>query len=220
MKRHFDDDLRQLNERILEMASLTEAAIAESVGAFSDTAKARTVINGDERIDTLELTIDEQCIDLIARHQPVARDLRLITTGMKINGELERIADLAVDIAERALELAGKPLLMPLVDIPRLAVVAEEMVHKAIAAFVNRDSALGRKVILSDTEANALRDAACSQLLNNFMLKDASTADRALPLVLVARYLERMCDHATNIAEDVIYLVEGRVARHQPPTEG
>jgi phosphate transport system protein len=133
---------------------------------------------------------------------------------MKINAELERIADLAVDISQRVLELIDKPMLKPLVDIPKLSVVAQNMIQDAIDSFVKRDVGLAKKVVLSDEEADQLRNLVQQELLNDYMAKDPTTAPRAMPLLLIARHLERICDHATNIAEDVIYMVEGKVVKH------
>jgi phosphate transport system protein len=135
---------------------------------------------------------------------------------MKINAELERIADLAVDIAQRVAELADKPLLKPLIDIPKLSSIAQNMVRDAIDAFVKRDSGLARKVVLSDAEADKLRNLVSDELVHDYMAKDPKTADRAVPLLLISRHLERICDHTTNIAEDVIYMVEGKVVKHHP----
>jgi len=165
-------------------------------------------------VDKLELEIDEKCVDLIARYQPMAKDLRFITTGMKVNGELERIVDIAVDIAQRTLELIDKPLLKPLVDIPRLAAVAQKMVKTAIDAFVKGDIELAKEVMLSDPEADRLRDAIQEELVEEYMVKDGSTAPRAVQLLLITRFLERICDHATNIAEDIIYMVQAEVVKH------
>jgi phosphate transport system protein len=144
----------------------------------------------------------------------MAKDLRFITTGMKINSELERIADIAVDISQRTLEIADKPLLKPLVDIPKLAAIAQNMVKTAIDSFVNGDIELARKVLMSDPEADRLRNVIQKELIEDYMAKDSSTAPRAVQLLLIARFLERICDHATNIAEDVIYLVQAQVVRH------
>jgi phosphate transport system protein len=144
----------------------------------------------------------------------MAGDLRFITTGMKINSDLERIADLAVDIAQRVLELIDKPILKPLVDIPKLSIIAQAMVRDSIDSFVKRDAALARKVIAMDPEADDLRNRVSDELINDYMARDASTADRAVPLLLISRYLERICDHTTNIAEDVIYMVEAKVVKH------
>lgn len=218
MERHFDDELKELHKEILKMAVMVEEAIFKSIEALknSDKIQAQQVIDTDDRIDKLELAIDEKCIDLIARYQPLASDLRFVATGMKINAELERIADLAVDIAERVLELVDKPLLKPLIDIPKLSVIAQTMVRQAIDSFVKKDVGLAKKVVLSDVEADKLRDLVQEELINEYMAKDAATANRAVPLLLIARHLERICDHTTNIAEDVIYMVEAKVVKHHP----
>jgi len=216
MERHFDEELKELHKEILRMGVLAQEVIYKSIEALKnrDKAAAEEVINSDDKIDALELEIDERCIDLIARHQPMAGDLRFITTGMKINSELERIADLAVDICQRVMQIADKPLLKPLVDIPKLSTVAQNMVRDVIDAFVRKDVGLARKVLSSDSEADTLRNRVQEELVNDYMAKDAKTAPRAVALLLIARHLERICDHATNIAEDVIYMVEGKVVKH------
>ncbi len=218
MERHFDEELKELHKEILKMGIFAQEAIFKSIEALKnrDKEQAREVIDSDDKIDELELVVDERCIDLIARHQPMAGDLRFITTGMKVNAELERIADLAVDIAQRVLELADKPLLKPLIDIPKLSEIAQGMVRDSIDAFVKRDVSLAKKVVLSDEEADNLRNLVQEELINDYMSKDPSTAPRAVLLLLMARHLERICDHTTNIAEDVIYMVEGRVVKHHP----
>ena len=218
MERHFDLELQELRKDILKMGAFAEEAIYKSVEALKNRDKglAKSVVDSDSIVDKLELEIDEKCIDLIARYQPMAKDLRFITTGMKINSELERITDIAVDIAQRTLELIDKPLLKPLVDIPKLAAVAQSMVKRAIDAFVKGDSDLAKKVMLSDPEADQLRDAIQKELIEDYMVKDGSTAPRAVQLLLITRFLERICDHATNIAEDVIYMVEAQVVKHHP----
>ena len=218
MERYFDEELKELHKEILKMGVLTQEAIFKSIEALKnrDKAQAQEIIDTDDRIDELELAIDERCIDLIARHQPMAGDLRFITTGMKINAELERIADLAVDISQRVLELMEKPLLKPLIDIPKLSTIAQDMVRDSIDAFVNRDVELAKKVALSDEEADNLRNLVQEELINDYMAKDPATAPRAVALLLIARHLERICDHTTNIAEDVIYMVEGKVVKHHP----
>lgn len=222
MERHFDQELKELHKDILKMGVLAQESIHRSIEALKDRdkQKAQDVVTNDNKIDELELIIDEKCIDLIARYQPLASDLRFITTGMKINSELERIADIAVDIAQRALELVDKPLLKPLVDIPKLSIIAQNMVRESIDAFVKRDAVLAKKVVLSDSEADNLRDRVQDELMNDYLAKDASTASRAVPLLLIARFLERICDHTTNIAEDVIYMVEAKVVRHHPEQLG
>ena len=218
MERHIDEELKELHKEILKMGVMAQKHIYESVEALKNRSKqqAQEVINADKQVDELELLIDEHCIDLIARYQPMAKDLRFITTAMKLNAELERIADLAVDICQRALELADKPLLKPLIDIPKLSEIAQNMVRDSIESFVKRDSKLAKKVVLSDSEADQLRNRVQKELIDDYMSKDANTATRAVPLLLVARHLERICDHATNIAEDIIYMVEGKVIKHHP----
>ncbi|MEW6101927.1 MAG: phosphate signaling complex protein PhoU [Candidatus Omnitrophota bacterium] len=218
MERHFDEELKELQKDILKMGVLTQEAIYKSIEALRDRdkSKAEEVIDNDRKIDELELSVDERCIDLIARYQPMAGDLRFITTGMKINAELERISDLAVDICQRVFELADKPLLKPLIDIPKLSTIGQDMVRNSIDAFVNKDVALAKKVVLSDPEADKLRNLVQEELVRDYMSRDPKTADRAVPLLLIARHLERICDHATNIAEDVIYMVEAKVVKHHP----
>jgi len=216
MERHFDYELKDLNYNILRMGALAQEAIFNSVESLKgrDKQLAKKVIDDDAAIDKLELAIDEKCVDLIALYQPMAKDLRFITTGMKINSELERIADIAVDIAQRTLELVDLPLLKPLVDIPKLTAIAQNMVKMAIDAFVNGDIELAKKVMLSDSAADQLRNAIQKELVEDYMVKDGSAAPRAVQLLLIARFLERICDHTTNIAEDVIYMVQAQVARH------
>jgi len=218
MKRHFDEELAELNKEILRMGALTEESIYKSIEALKTLSmkKAKQVIAEDDRINELELVIDEKCLDLIALYQPMAVDLRFIVMAMKICTDLERIADLAVDICERVLEMADKPLLKPLIDIPKLATLAQGMVKEAIDAFINRDAGQAREVILrAEPEADNLRNLVQSELINDYILKDPSAAPRAVSLLLVARHLERICDHATNIAEDAIYMVEAKVVKHR-----
>lgn len=218
MERHFDVELQELHKEILRMGILAQESIFKSIEALKDRsrAEAQEVLDADTRIDALELAIDERCIDLIARYQPMAGDLRFVATSMKINADLERIADLAVDIAQRVLELIDMPILKPLIDIPKLSVVAQIMVGDAINAFVKRDVALAKKVVFADNEADELRNLVQQELINDYMAKDPATAPRAVPLLLIARHLERICDHATNIAENVIYMVQATVVRHHP----
>lgn len=216
MERHFDEELKELHKEILRMGVMTQETIFKSVESLKnrDREQALGVIGNDRRIDMLELDIDEKCVDLIARYQPMAGDLRFITTAMKINSDLERIADLAVDICQRVLELLDKPVLKPLIDIPKLAVVAKDMVKESTDAFITRNAELARRVIRSDSEADRLRNRVQEELIDDYMARDASTVHRAVPLLLIARHLERICDHATNIAEDVVYMVEGKVLKH------
>jgi len=222
MNRHFDEELNGLNSDILKMGAFAQEAIHKSVEALKnrDRSLANSVIANDALIDELELTIDEKCLDLIARHQPVALDLRFITTGMKLNAELERIADIALDISQRVLELADKPLLKPHVDIPILTALSKDMVKMSIDAFVNKDINAAKKVLSSDSEADRLRNAIQKELVEEYMIKDSATIPRAIQLLLIARFLERICDHTTNIAEDVIYMVQAEVVRHHPEKLG
>lgn len=216
MERCLDEKLQDLKADILRMGSLVENAIGASVEALKqlDRPAAEKVIASDKLIDELELTVDEKGLDLLALYQPMAGDLRFITMAMKISTDLERMADLAVDIAQRVLELAGKPLLKPLVDIPRLAVLAQGMTKGALDSFIKADVPLAKSVILRDKDADTMRNKVQAELINDYIAKDKSAVSRAIPLLLIARHLERVCDHATNIAEDVIYMAEARVVKH------
>ena len=218
MERHLDKELDELNKETLRMATLTEEAISKSITALTDLSveRSRQVIEEDRKINEMELIIDEKCLDLIALFQPMAVDLRYITMTMKIGTDLERIADLAVDISERVLEIADKPHLKPLIDIPKLARLAQEMVKDAIDSFVQKDAKLAREVILRDDQADFLRNLVQTELICDYMIKDSAAITRGVALILIARHLERICDHATNIAEDVIYMVEARVVKHRP----
>lgn len=218
MERHFDEELAVLKKDILGMGALVEDAIANSIKALAElnAPEAQQVITEDKIIDEWEIKIDEKCLDLLALRQPMAGDLRFIAMAMKISTDLERMADLAVDIAQRVIELSGKPLLKPLIDIPKLTTLAQQMTNDALDAFVNADADRAGNVILSDSEADRLRNLVQSELINDFICKDPGTAPRAVPLLLIARHLERICDHATNIAEDVIYMVQAKVVKHHP----
>jgi len=222
MERHFDVELADLKGNLLAMGDLVEEAIIDSVEALKqlNRSRAQEVIDNDRLIDEQELKIDEECLDLLVLRQPMAVDLRFITMAMKISTDLERMADLAVDISQRVLELADKPLLKPLIDIPKLTLIAQEMTRNSINSFIKKDVELARQVILTDRQADALRDLVQQELLNEYISKNKSTIPRAIPLLLIARHLERICDHATNIAEDVIYMVEAKVVKHHPEKLG
>ena len=216
MERHLDEELKILNTDLLRMAAMVEEAIHKSIESLKkrDKELATKNIIDDQRIDEMEIKIEERIIDLLALFQPMAIDLRFITTGMHVNAELERIADLTVNISQRVLDLADQPLLKPLVDIPKLADQAQWMLKHAIDAFVKRDEDIAKKVILSDKESNNLRTAVMKTLIYDYMVKDGTTAPRAIPLLLIARDLERICDHAAAIAEDVIYMIRAKVVKH------
>lgn len=216
MERHFDEELAKLKNDVLRMGSIVEVAIGQSLAALEKLSEeeARDVISADARIDALELEIDEQCLDLLALRQPMAYDLRFITMAMKITTDLERMADLAVDIAQRVVELSGKPHLKPLIDIPLLAGLARNMTKMSIDAFVKEDADSAKSVILMDREADNLRNLVQAELIDEYISKDPSSSRQAIPLLLIARHLERICDHATNIAEDVIYMVKAKVVKH------
>lgn len=216
MQRHLDEELAKLNTDLLAMAALTEEAIHKSVEALKNRDKelAKQVINFDANIDELEIRIEEHATELLALFQPMAIDLRFITTGMRINSELEAIADLTVNISQRALELSDQPLLKPLIDIPKLGEHAKVMIKKAIDSFVNRNEGSAKEVILSDEKSNTLRTSIMQELVNGYMVKDGTTAPRAVALLLITRDLERICDHAASIAEDVIYMIEAKVIKH------
>lgn len=214
-REHFQKELQKLNDLILKMGGRVEKSIFSSVEALkkNNPKLAQEVIIADDTIDAVELEVDDLCLELLATQQPMAVDLRFITTGMRIGSDLERIGDLAVDIAQRAEELAVQPLLKPLEDIPKMAELAEKMVHKALDSFVKRDADLARSLWQDEEKADGYRDLVHDELVD-IMTRDPSTTSRALPLILIARHLERIADHATNIAEDVVYMVEGKVIKH------
>lgn len=216
-KRHFHQELSDLNREILQLGNMVEKAIYRSVESLKhrDAQLAQEIINSDNEVDKLELDIDERCINLLALYQPMAADLRFIATALMITTDLERMADLAVDIAERTLELVDKPLLKPLIDVPKLAALAQKMVQESLDAFVNRNATLAKKVCRYDDEADHLRDLVYKEIIE-IVTRNGSCAPRAIPLLLVARHLERICDHATNIAEDVFYMVQAQMLKHHP----
>ena len=216
----FDAELTHLKEMLLREGGLVEAAGRAAVRALTerDSALARRVIGEDDQLNALENEIDEECIRLIALRQPKAGDLRLITTSMKINTDLERMGDLAVDMAERALELNGEPPIKPYIDIPRMAELAQGMVKDALDAFIRGDAVLAQAVIGRDDAVDALTVQIFNELMI-FMVRDPEIIPRAARVTYVAKYLERLADHATNIAEMVIYLVKGQLVRHLHPED-
>ncbi len=217
----FDEELRALIEKVLKLGSMVEQAINDSIKSLveRDSAIAMNTIDDDHVVNMIDVEIDEECIRLIALRQPRARDLRLITTAMKITTDLERIGDLAVDICERALELNEEPQLKPYIDIPRMAEIAQKMVKDALDAFVKKDSVLARDVLTRDDLVDHLNYQVFNELLL-FMIQDPKTISRAVKITYISKYLERIADHATNIAEMVVYLVEGKIIRHMAVPEG
>ncbi len=216
--RHLDEELAELKTKLVHMASLAEDQIDKALAALvkRDSALAHRVIEQDHKVNALDVEIDEDCIRLLALHQPAARDLRLVTTGMKISTELERISDLAENVCERTIELNEEPQLKPYIDIPRMGNLARIMVKESIDAFVKDDSALARKVLAHDDLVDELMEQIFRELLS-FMIEDPHTISRAIRLSFIAKYIERVADHATNIAELVVYLVEGKIIRHTSP---
>jgi len=217
-QRHFDEELADLKTKLLRMAGQAEDQIDKALSALvtRDSALAREVIERDHLVNSLDVEIDEESIRLLALHQPAARDLRLVTTAMKIATELERISDLAENVSERVIELNEEPQLKPYIDIPMMGNMARMMVKQSIDAFVKDDSQLARKVLADDDFVDNLMEQLFRELLS-FMLEDTRTISRAIRLSFIAKYLERMADHATNIAELVVYLVEGKIIRHTTP---
>ncbi|MCX8034202.1 MAG: phosphate signaling complex protein PhoU [Thermodesulfovibrio sp.] len=209
-----DDELRKLKERIIILSCLVEEGIRKAVKALieRDNELAKQVISRDNLINGLEVDINEECIRLIALRQPMAKDLRFITTAMKISTDLERMGDIAVNIAERAIELNQEPFLKPFVNIPKMAEITESMVEDAINAFVKEDVDLCYEIIQRDEEVDELLEKNHNELFS-LMIKNPEIIPLALKRMFIAKYLERVSDHATNIAEMVIYMVEGKMLR-------
>jgi phosphate transport system protein len=215
MPKHFHDELTELTKQVLHMGGLVETAIDRSLAALLDrnAAAAREVIDGDQAIDELELEVEEKCLDLLALHQPVARDLRYIAGILKIDSDLERMADLAVNIAERAEVLAQVPPLPFRPDVSRMAAVAKQMVREGLDAFVHRDVGAALRVWTRDDEADRLFREILGESIQ-FMRDNPARIGETMHLTGAIRNLERIADHATNIAEDVIFMAEGRIVRH------
>jgi phosphate transport system protein len=218
---HYERELQQLNELVLRMGGLAERAISKAIHALveRDSNGATEVIQGDEEIDQLDVEIDEHCLRLVALHQPAASDLRFITTALKVTVDIERIGDQAVNISKRVLALNQEPVLKPYIDLPRVAEAAEKMVHQALDSLVRRDVALARQVIEADVGVDRLANQIFRELLS-YMVEDPKTITRAAQVLFVSRHLERIADHATNIAEMVIFMVEGKMVRHKPKSGG
>ena len=215
METHFQQELAKLKEQLLKMGGLAERAISNAIDALvkRDTPLAEKTIGEDEKINKMELVIDDWCLKLLALHQPLAADLRFITSAMRINVELERIGDLAVNIAERVVSLNQEPQLKPYIDIPRMAEITKNMVKDVLDSFVNGDADLARAVCARDDQVDALNDQVFRELMT-YMLADPKTITRAVHLIIVSKYLERIADHTTNIAEGVIFMVKALVIKH------
>jgi phosphate transport system protein len=216
--RHFQEELEALQVRLLEMGGLAEERVSAAVQSLvsRDIAAIERVLYGDEPINALHVEIDNRCFKLLALHQPMATDLRAIVATVKINTDLERVGDLAVNIAEAAKRYATHPPVKKLIDIPQMGDIAQEMLHDALDAFVRRDTALAQRVLNEDDRLDSLKTQIFRELLE-YMLKDPATVEPALDLILVSRHLERIGDHATNVAEDVIFMVSALDVRHHTP---
>jgi phosphate transport system protein len=213
--RHFEVELQALKNRLLGMGALVEERVHGAMQALMErrVEAAEAIVAGDAEVNDLQIEIDDRCLKLLALQNPMASDLRLITAAMKINADLERIGDQAVNIAENAVKVAAAPPLRPLMDLPRMAELAEGMTRDSLDAFVRRDADLARDILARDDEVDQLKDQIFRVLLTH-MMADPGTIERALSLILVSRNLERIADHATNIAEDVIFVVEAKDVRH------
>jgi phosphate transport system protein len=215
MERQLDHDLDRVRQMLLRMGGMVEGMVAKATQALTerDARLCTEVIEGDSEVDQLEIEIDEVCHSILGRKQPTAVDLRLLVAVMKINGDLERIGDSAVNIAQSVEQINDQPPLKPYIDLPHLSTLVQKMVRNSLDAFVRRDVDLATEVCQSDDEVDGLYKQIFRELLT-YMIEDPKTVSRALHLLLISRNMERIADHATNIAEDVIYYVEGRDIRH------
>ena len=214
--RHFQEELEQLKTRLLEMGGLAEDRVHAAVEGLvrRDGDLIERVLDGDRPINQLHIEIDNRCFKLLALHQPMAVDLRAIVSAVKINTDLERVGDLAINIAEAVRRYMRRPPVKELIDIPRMASIAQGMLRDALDAYVRRDTTLAQAVLDSDDALDALKTQVFRELLT-YMLQDATTIEPALDLILISRHLERIGDHATNVAEDVIFILSARDVRHQ-----
>ncbi len=213
--RHFQEELEQLKARLLEMGGLAEEQVRLAVRGLveRDRALIEHVIAGDGPLNSLHIEVDNRCFTLLALYQPMAVDLRAIVAAVKINTDLERVGDLAINIAEAARQYATHPPVKKLIDIPRMAAIAQGMLRDALDAFVRRDTGLAQRVLDEDDALDALKTQIFRELLT-YMLQDPGTIEPALDLILISRHLERIGDHATNVAEDVIFMVSAKDVRH------
>jgi len=217
--RHLDEDLTAVQHKILEMGTLVEEQVAAALSALTerDAKLARQTIARDHTVNRLDTEIDGLCVRILARYQPTARDLRLITTGLKITTDLERMGDLAAEICEWSLELNEEPPLLPLIDIPAIARIAQRMVRESLDAFVHEDPELALRVCAAENEVDALNDQ-LFRILLTYIAESPKTVSRVVRLTLIAQCLERIADHATNVAEMVVYMVHGKSSRHLAPS--
>jgi phosphate transport system protein len=220
METHFQKELEELKENLLKMAAMVEKAIRDSVQSLvkRDSELAQKAFELEDKINTMDIDINNKCLNLLALRQPMAADLRFITSAMKIVTDLERMGDQAVNIAERAISLNQEPQLKPYIDIPRMAEITQSMVRDVLDAFVNRDSKLARSVCERDDLVDGLNDQVFRELLT-YMMSDPTTISRTVHLMIVSRCLERIADHATNVAEDVIFMVDALVIKHHADLE-
>ncbi|MEK7337074.1 MAG: phosphate signaling complex protein PhoU [Nitrospirota bacterium] len=218
MQRHIDQELGDLKDRLLQMGALVEEQIERAITAMieRDAVLAGQVIERDTLVNRFDVEIDETCIRLLALQAPAAKDLRFVTTAMKISTELERMSDLAENICERVIELNEEPQLKPYIDLPRMAAWTMKMVRDALDAFVRQDAVLARKVCADDDFVDNLTHQLFRELVS-FMIENPATITRAIRLTFIGKYIERIADHATNIGELVIYMVEGKIVRHMTP---
>jgi phosphate transport system protein len=218
--RKLEEEIEELKEVVLKMGQMVEQIIEKAIKALieRDASLAEQTIKSDESINQMEVEIDERCLRILALHQPMAMDMRFVTSALRIGTDLERIADQAVNIAERAVSLCQKPQLKPLIDIPRMAHLVQQMLRCVLEGFVKRDAELARSVCPKDDEVDALNDQVFRELLT-YMLQDASSIERALHLIIIGRCLERIGDLSTNIAESVVYMVQGKIIKHYADKE-
>jgi phosphate transport system protein len=218
MTKHLEHDLDRLKKEILGMGALVEQAIDRSMRALIEREPdlAREVAAGDDAIDSKELEVEDLCLKILALHQPVAGDLRYIVAVLKVNNDLERMGDLAGNIAERTTYLATHPPLAIDVDLERMVATVRQMVSKSLDALVHQDPDLARSVCAQDDEVDAFQRR-MFEGLTKLMSRDPTTVERAVQLLSVSRHLERIADSATNVAEDVVFMVEGDIIRHRPP---
>ncbi len=219
--RQFEEELELIKEKVIRLGGLVEAQIADAMRALTerDSALAEKIIEKDHTVNGLEVEIDGLCLKVLATRQPAASDLRLITTAMKIITDLERVGDIAVNISERAVELNREPPLKPFIDLPRMTEASQKMLKDSLDAFVNGDTDLAARVLVADDVVDNLNEQICRELLT-YMNEDPHTISRGMKIMFISKYLERIGDHATNIAELVVFMVKGKVIRHMVAETG